>query len=83
VVREVADLALRADEVNKPLATLAIDTEIRFASAADRADFTRDLTAAVTTLAGRYHDEQAPKGRWHRVVTLAHQRPPNHRKAMS
>ena len=81
VVREVAGLARRADEVNKPLATLAIDTEIRFASAADRADFTRDLTAAVTTLASRYHDELAPKGRWHRVVTLAHQRPPNHRKA--
>jgi DNA-binding transcriptional ArsR family regulator len=81
VVREVADLARRADHANKPLATLAIDTEIRFASAADRADFTRELTAAITALAARYHDEQAPKGRWHRLVTLAHQRPTTVRKA--
>ena len=81
VVREVADLARRADDANKPLATLAVDTEIRFASAADRADFTRDLTATVTALAARYHDEQAPNGRWHRVVMLAHQRPTTARKA--
>lgn len=80
VVREVADLARRAETAGKPLATLAIDTEIRFASAADRARFTRDLTASVTDLAARYHDEQAPNGRWHRVVALAHQRPPTHRK---
>ena len=81
VVREVADVARRADDANKPLATLAIDTEIRFASAADRADFTRDLTAVITDLAARYHDEQAPNGRWHRVITLAHQRPKTPREA--
>ena len=81
VVREVADLARRADRADKPLATLAIDTEIRFASATDRAGFTHDLTAAITDLAARYHDEQAPNGRWHRVITLAHQRPTTLRKA--
>lgn len=81
VVREVAALARRADAAGKPLATLALDTEIRFASAADRADFTRDLSAAVTALAAQYHDEQAPQGRWHRVVTLAHPRPTPDRKA--
>lgn len=81
VVREVAALARRADAAGKPLATLAIDTEIRFASAADRADFTRDLSAAITALAAQYHDEQAPGGRWHRVVTLAHPRPTPDRKA--
>ncbi len=81
VVREVADLARRADRADKPLATLAIDTEIRFASATDRAGFTHDLTAAITDLAARYHDDQAPNGRWHRVITLAHQRPTTLRKA--
>ncbi len=80
VVREVSDLTRRAREADKPLATLAIDTDIRFASGADRADFTRDLTSMVTALAARYHDEHAPNGRWHRVVTLAHQRPPTHRR---
>ena len=83
VVREVADLARRAERADRPLATLAIDTEIRFASAADRADFTRELSAAITDLAARYHDEQAPNGRWHRLVTLAHQRPTITGKAAS
>ncbi len=72
MVREVADLARQADAARKPLATLAIDTEIRFASAADRAAFAVELTEAVTALAARYHQETAPKGRWHRLVVAAH-----------
>jgi DNA-binding transcriptional ArsR family regulator len=72
MVREVADLARRADEARKPLATLAIDTEIRFASAAERAAFTEVLTGAVASLAARYHDENAEGGRRHRVVVAAH-----------
>ena len=52
MVREVATLARRAEAAGKPLATLAIDTEIRFASAGERAAFTRDLADAVTD-AGR------------------------------
>ena len=72
MVGEVAELARRADEAGKPLATLAIDSEIRFASAADRAAFTAELTAAVTALAAKYHDERAKRGRWHRVVVAAH-----------
>src|SRR5204862_6189251 len=41
VVREVNDLIHRAKEAGKRLATLAVDTEVRFRSAADRAAFTR------------------------------------------
>jgi predicted ArsR family transcriptional regulator len=76
MVGEVADLARRADKARQPLATLAIDSEIRFASAADRAAFTAELTDAVTTLAAKYHDKQADRGRWHRVVVAAHPIPP-------
>jgi hypothetical protein len=72
MVGEVADLARGADEAGKPLATLAIDSEIRFASAADRAAFTAELTASVTALAAKYHDVHANNGRWHRVVVAAH-----------
>ena len=75
MVGEVAKLARGADEAGKPLATLAIDSEIRFASAASRAAFTAELAAAVTALAARYHDEQANRGRWHRVVVAAHPLP--------
>lgn len=75
MVRELADLARRADAARKPLATLAIDTEIRFANAAERAAFTTELTHAVTTLASRYHDEKAPGGRRHRLIVAAHPLP--------
>ena len=41
VVREVGELARRAEREDKRLATLAVDAEIRFRSPADRAAFTR------------------------------------------
>jgi len=75
MVREVGGLLRRAREAGKDLATLSIDTEIRFRSPAERAAFTRELTQAVTALAARYHDEQAPDGRPHRLVIVAHPTP--------
>jgi hypothetical protein len=39
IVRERGDLARRANEVGKRLATLAVDTEARFRSPTDRAAF--------------------------------------------
>ena len=75
LVREVGLLARRAEASGRPLPTLTIDTEIRFASAAQRADFAAELTRAVTVLAAAYHDESAPGGRWHRLVVAAHPRP--------
>ncbi len=77
IVREVSGLTRRAREARKALATLAIDTEIRFKSPADRAAFTKDLTEAVTTLVSRYHDETTPGGRAHRLVIVAHPAPPH------
>lgn len=75
LVREVADLVRGAEAAGRPLATLTIDTDIRFRSATERATFTAELADAVTRLAARYHDEHAPGGRWHRVVVAAHPRP--------
>src|ERR671921_854887 len=43
-VHEVGDLVRRAKEAGKRLATLAVDTEVRFRSAADRAAFSNELT---------------------------------------
>jgi DNA-binding transcriptional ArsR family regulator len=76
VVREVGDLSRRARDAGKGLATLAVDTEIRFRSAAERAAFTGELTDAMTKLVSKYHDESAPGGRAHRVVLVAHPLPP-------
>lgn len=75
LVREVGDLARRADRAGQSLPTLTIDTEIRFATAADRAAFTAELAETVQRLAARYHDESAPRGRWHRLIVAAHPSP--------
>ena len=75
VVREVGDLVRRAKETGKRLATLAVDTEVRFRSAADRAAFSQELTDAITRLVAKYHDESAPGGRAHRLVVVAHPLP--------
>lgn len=75
VVREVAQLMRGARAQNKQLATLSLDTEVRFRSAAERAAFSRDLIAAVTTLAARYHDPASPGGRSFRLVIAAHPLP--------
>jgi DNA-binding transcriptional ArsR family regulator len=72
VLREVSGLMRRAMEADKQLATLSLDTEIRFKSAADRAAFTNELTQSVLSLVSRYHDTTTPGGRTHRLVMMAH-----------
>ena len=72
VVREVGALVRRAAAEDKRLATLSIDSEVRFRSAAERAAFSQELAAAVAGLVGKYHDAKARGGRAHRLVVLAH-----------
>jgi DNA-binding transcriptional ArsR family regulator len=72
LVRDVGDLIAGATRARKPVATFAIDSEIRFATAADRAAFAAELKDAVTELAGRYHDPAAEGGREHRLVVALH-----------
>ncbi|MGE0441818.1 MAG: helix-turn-helix domain-containing protein [Gemmatimonadales bacterium] len=75
VIREVGGLVRRARETGKRLATLAIDTEVRFRSAADRAAFSRELAESISALVSKYHDAAAPGGRPHRLVLVAHPLP--------
>jgi DNA-binding transcriptional ArsR family regulator len=75
LVHEVGMLMRRAHATGKRLATLSIDTEVRFRSAEERAAFTDELTRAVTDLVARYHDAAAPGGRAHRLVVAAHPLP--------
>jgi DNA-binding transcriptional ArsR family regulator len=72
LVRDVGDLIAGATRSRKRVATLAIDGEIRFASAADRAAFAAELGETVARLAGRYHDAGAAGGREHRLVVALH-----------
>ena len=75
LVREVGALARRAGATGTRLPTLTIDTCIGFRSAADRAAFADELTAAVLDLAARYHHDD---GRPHRLVVAAHPLPEEH-----
>ena len=72
LVRDVGELLVGAAKARKRLATFAMDGEVRFASARDRAEFAEELAAAVTRLIGKYHDESADGGRSHRVIVAVH-----------
>jgi DNA-binding transcriptional ArsR family regulator len=72
LVRDVGALITGAAKADQRIATFAIDGEIRFATAADRSAFAEELTVAVTALVSRYHDEDAPGGRRHRLVVAVH-----------
>lgn len=75
LVQEVGALLSGAARAQKRVATFAVDAQVRFASAADRAAFVEDLTQVVAELVGRYHDEGAAGGRAHRLVVGLHQIP--------
>ncbi|MEM8618447.1 MAG: helix-turn-helix domain-containing protein [Actinomycetota bacterium] len=77
IVRELSTLVRRAETAGQPLASLTLDADVRFATAADRAAFTTDLSDAVNELVARYHDTTAPRGRWHRLAVFAHPTPNN------
>jgi len=68
VIREAAVLRARADRAQKKLATFTLETEVRFASAADRAAFAEELANTVARLTAKYHSESSPSGRNFRFV---------------
>jgi DNA-binding transcriptional ArsR family regulator len=72
IVRDLGILRTRADRAGQRLATFTLETEVRFASAADRDSFTREVSARVAELAVKYHDERARNGRLFRFVVGAY-----------
>ncbi len=72
LIKEVGELLAGATAARKQLATFAVDSEVRFATAADRAAFAAELSEAVTALVAKHHDEKAPGGRKHRLVVALH-----------
>jgi len=71
-VREVGSMSRNALRDDKRLPVLGLDTDIRIATPADRAALANDLTAAVARLVSKYHDIDAPDGRWQRLVVAVH-----------
>jgi DNA-binding transcriptional ArsR family regulator len=72
LVSDVGALITGADRAGKRVATFALDGEVRFASAADRAGFAEELTNAVASLVSKYHDDSARGGRKFRVIVALH-----------
>ena len=72
LVQELGVLITRSQAVKRRLPSFGIDTEVAFASAADRAAFVAQLTEAVETLVGAYHAQTAPGARKHRLLVALH-----------
>jgi DNA-binding transcriptional ArsR family regulator len=72
LVQDVGALIGAGAKSGKRVATFAIDGEIRFAGAAERAAFAQELSDAVAGLVAKYHDEGATRGRRHRLVVALH-----------
>ncbi|MCP1412464.1 helix-turn-helix domain-containing protein [Paenarthrobacter sp. A20] len=75
-VQEMGKLIAGAAVAKKKLASFAIDGEITFRSAAERAEFAEELGVAVTQLVDKYHDGGAAAvaggARKHRLVVVLH-----------
>ena len=75
-IRDVAALEDRARKEGKRIATLTLETEVRFANAESRARFAEELAEALARVAAKYHDERAPGGRRFRLLAAVHPVPP-------
>jgi DNA-binding transcriptional ArsR family regulator len=80
--RAIRDLALLREQAGeKPLATLTLETEIRFQDAASRSAFATELANAFLEIAARYHRPDASGGRSFRVFAGAYPAPIDERTA--
>jgi hypothetical protein len=71
----MSELRKAADASGKSLPTLSLQTEVRFASAADQHAFAEELGQALGALAAKYHDEHAKVGRTFRFNLVGYPRP--------
>ncbi len=81
-IRDVSILRQRADKAGKKIATLTFETEIRFANAQARNEFTEELANLVAKLAMKFHDDKAEGGRKFRLLvgsypTITKSEPPD------
>jgi DNA-binding transcriptional ArsR family regulator len=80
-IRDLAVLQQRAATSRKRVPTFALQTDVRFATAEDRRDFTEELANAVAKLVAKYHDDETAGGRSTRFVIGAYPSPAMKEKA--
>ena len=71
-LNDLAALGRAAAARGKRVPTITLETTVRFATPADQRQFADDLTAALTTLAARYHQPDATGGRTFRVFACGY-----------
>jgi DNA-binding transcriptional ArsR family regulator len=68
LISDLAEQRSAAERAGKRLATMTLETEVRFATPAAQAAFADELTEAVAALVAKYHDDAAPDGRRYRFI---------------
>ena len=71
-LNDLAALGKAAGARGKRVATLTLETDVRFVTPADQRRFADELTAALSTLAAKYHHPDAPQGRTFRVFACGY-----------
>jgi DNA-binding transcriptional ArsR family regulator len=71
-IGELGELRAAADAADQKLATMTLETEVRFGSAADRNAFAKELSDALARLIVKYHDAESQNGRRFRIILGAH-----------
>jgi hypothetical protein len=71
-LNDLAALGRAATARGKRVPTLTLETDVRFATPADQRRFADELTAALTTLAAKYHQPGATSGRTFRVFACGY-----------
>jgi DNA-binding transcriptional ArsR family regulator len=74
-LRDLSELRPKAARAGKRLATLALQSEIRFATVEERHAFTEELATMLARLIARYHDETTHGGRRFRLLLCAYPAP--------
>lgn len=69
---DLATLGRAAAARGQRVPTITLETAVRFATPADQQRFADELATALTTLAARYHQPDAPKGRTFRVFACGY-----------
>ena len=71
-IRDIAAAQQATAGSKKRVATLSLQADVRFASAAARASFATELANAVARLVAKYHDAKADGGRTFRLIVGAY-----------
>lgn len=74
-ISEIGGLQERAGRAGKKLATMALTSEVKFASPESRAAFAAEMTEAFAGVVARYNDGNAAGGRTFRVMFAGYPMP--------